>query len=185
MSPIEVLPIDRSRRKDLEKFSQGHGTFRYCSCMKWRMRSTDFKNSSKEDRCAALEKLVLDGEPVGVLAYVDGEPVGWCSMAPRTDYAGLERYRALPRVDDVAVWSVVCFYADRSVRGGSGVQQAMLRGAVDHARDLGAAAVEGYPADPEAKLYRYMGSVEVFRAAGFTDVTPAGQQRRVMRYPLG
>jgi hypothetical protein len=56
-----------------------------------------------------------------------------------------------------------------------------LRAAVDYARACGAKVVEGYPVEP-GKLYTYMGSPETFRAVGFVDVTPAGRDRRVLRY---
>jgi len=84
--------------------------------LRWRLRSTEFQRSTKESRVAALESLVRDGTPIGVLAYLDGEPVGWCSIAPRETYGALERYRALPRLDDALVWSVVCFFVDRHAR---------------------------------------------------------------------
>lgn len=65
---------------------------------------------------AALAILVRQDTPVGVLAYVKSEPVGWCSIAPRETYAALERYRALPRLDEAPVWSMVCFLVDRRFR---------------------------------------------------------------------
>ena len=122
---------------------------------------------------------VAAGTPVGVLAYLDGEPVGWCSVAPRHTYVALERYKALPRLDDVPVWSVVCFFVASRVRR-AGVTLGLLRAAVDYARQAGAPAVEGYPVEP-GKLYGYMGSPRTFERAGFRDVTPPGQTRRVMR----
>jgi hypothetical protein len=70
------------------------------------MTSTDYQRSTKESRMAALDELVRQGTPVGVLAYVDGDPVGWCSIAPRETYAALERSRALPCVDDTPVLPV-------------------------------------------------------------------------------
>ena len=77
------------------------------------MTSAAYRRSSKEERVAALEELVRYGTPVGILAYHEEEPVGWCSVAPRESYAALERYRAQPRIDDAAVWSVACFFVDR------------------------------------------------------------------------
>jgi len=38
---------------------------------------------------------VRRGITVGILAYAEGEPIAWCSIAPRETYAALERYRAL------------------------------------------------------------------------------------------
>jgi hypothetical protein len=149
--------------------------------MKWRMRSTEFGRATKEDRVAALDHLVCTGTPVGILAYSGEEPVGWCSVAPRETYASLERYRALPRIDDLSVWAVVCFFVDSRVRRNNATL-GLLEAAVAYACSEGANIIEGYPVEPDARLYTYMGSPGTFRRAGFRDVTPAGQARQVMRY---
>ncbi len=122
--------------------------------------------------------------PVGILAYLQEEPVGWCSIAPRESYAALERYRALPRIDDLPVWSVVCFFVTPRLRQHKATL-GLLQAAVAYARAQGATIIEGYPVDPGAGLYTYMGSPATFRAAGFREVTPPGQARRVMRYLVG
>ncbi len=178
---LQFHPVTRERLPDLARFSEGHGKFRYCSCMRWRLTSTEFKCSTKDGRVAALERLVAEGTPVGVLAYAEGEPVGWCSIAPRETYEALERYKALPRIDGAAVWSVACFFIDSRVRR-RGATLGLLRAAVDYAQSKGARIIEGYPVESGARLYTYMGSPATFRAAGFRDVTPVGQDRMVMRY---
>jgi GNAT superfamily N-acetyltransferase len=180
---VEFHPVTPDRLADLSRFSEAHGKFRYCSCMRWRMTSGEVQRSTKDDRVAALADLVRRDVPVGVLAYHDEEPIGWCSVAPRETYAGLERYRALPRLDDVPVWSVVCFFVDRRVRR-QGVTLGLLQAAVGYAQAAGATIVEGYPVEPGAGLYTYMGSPAIFRAAGFREVTPPGQSRQVWRYEI-
>ena len=81
----EFHAVTPERLCDLASFSESHGKFRYCSCMRWRMRSTDFQQSTKEERVAAIEGIVRDGMPIGVLAYELGEAVGWCSVAPKPE----------------------------------------------------------------------------------------------------
>lgn len=177
---IECRPIAPANLADLDRFSSEHGKFRYCSCMRWRMTSGQYRCSTKESRVAALADLVCQGRPVGVLAYADLTPVGWCSIAPRETYGALERFRALPRIDDQPVWSVVCFFVDRRFRGRN-VTLELLRAAVDYARSQGARVVEGYPVEPGPRSYTYMGAPSTFKAAGFSDVTPPGSTRLVMR----
>jgi GNAT superfamily N-acetyltransferase len=53
-----------------------------------------------------------------------------------------EQYRALPRLDDAPVWSVVCFFVDRRVRR-QGITLGLLQAAVEYARSHGAAVIEG------------------------------------------
>jgi acetyltransferase (GNAT) family protein len=177
----EFHPVTPERLADLARFSAAHGKFRYCSCMRWRMASADYKRSTKERRIAALDTLVEQETPVGVLAYRDGEPVGWVSIAPRETYAALERFKALPRVDDQPIWSVVCFFIDRYERG-QGLTLGLLRAAVAYAIAQGEEIVEGYPVEPGPRLYTYMGSPATFRAAGFQDVGRPAEGRLIMRY---
>ncbi|HET8906834.1 MAG TPA: GNAT family N-acetyltransferase [Ktedonobacterales bacterium] len=174
-------PVTVERRADLARFSERHGTFRYCSCMRWRMTSTAYQRSTKEQRITALDDRVREGVPVGVLAYLDGEPVGWCSIAPRETYGALERFRALARIDDASVWSVVCFFVDSHIRR-RGVTLGLLRAAVDYALAQGARIIEGYPVEPGARLYSYMGSPATFRQAGFHEVATTAGGRLIMRY---
>lgn len=181
---LEYHPVTRERRADLARFSERHGKFRYCSCMRWRMPSAEYSRSTKEQRVAALDALIAADTPAGVLAYLDGEPIGWVSVAPRESYGALERYRALARIDERPVWSVACFFVDSRARR-QGVTLGLLRAAVAYARSRGAAIIEGYPVAPDARIYTYMGSPATFRAAGFEDVTPAGRDRMVMRYIVG
>lgn len=181
---LDYHPVTRERLDDLRRFSEAHGKFRYCSCMRWRMTSAEYSRSTKETRIAALDALIVKGTPVGVLAYADGEPVGWVSVAPRETLGALERYRALARVDERPVWSVNCFFLDRRVRR-QGVTLDLLRAAINYARSQGATLIEGYPVATGARLYTYMGSPETFRRAGFVDVTPPGRERLVMRYIVG
>jgi GNAT superfamily N-acetyltransferase len=180
---LEVHPVTPDRAVDLVAFSEAHGKFRYCSCMRWRMTSSEYKRSTKESRIVELDRRARRGDPIGVLGYRDREPVGWCSIAPRESYGALERFRALGRIDEEAVWSVVCFFIDRRVRG-QGATADLLMGAVDYAIAQGAKVIEGYPIEPGPRLYTYMGSPASFLLAGFQDVTPPGRSRAVMRYAV-
>jgi GNAT superfamily N-acetyltransferase len=167
---------------DLEYFSRAHGKFRYCSCMRWRATSSDFTRLGKEGRAAALDDLARSSDAVGVLAYHQGVPVGWCSMAPRESYAALERSTVLPRVDDRPVWSVVCFFIDRHHRG-RGLPAKLLGAAIKDARSRGATVIEAYPW-PGGASYRYMGTREMYSAAGFADLPRPTGLRPVMRLSL-
>lgn len=176
-------PVDQDRWPDLVRLFEGHGNPGYCWCMRWRAPSATFNNLKREGRKEALHDLVRAGVPIGVLGYVNGEPVGWCSIAPRETYAALERSRVLQRIDDEPVWSVVCFFLHRKVRG-QGFAVRLLRAAVDLARAQGATVVEGYPVEPTSTSYTWMGSPAMFAAAGFRDVGASSAGRRVVRYEV-
>jgi hypothetical protein len=74
ISNLQFHPVSQEQLSDLVRFSKQHGKFRYCSCMRWRMRSTEFQRSTKEDRVAALAGLISRNTPVGVLAYAEHQP---------------------------------------------------------------------------------------------------------------
>jgi GNAT superfamily N-acetyltransferase len=191
VSRDRFLPVTPATAGDLERFSAAYGTFRWCSCQRWRLRSTPFREAGKEGRVAALAGQVSAGEPVGVLAYEAGEgegeggeggdPVGWCSIAPRESYAAVLASRVIPQLPGERVWSVACFFiAPRGRR--QGLRRELLNAACGYAAEAGAAVIEAYPS-PDGKAYRYMGTRELYRAAGFAEVAGPPEGRPVMRRP--
>jgi GNAT superfamily N-acetyltransferase len=179
---LHVEPVTTARLDDLERFSQAHGRFRHCSCMRWRTSGADYQILGPQGRAAALAERVRAGQPVGVLAYLGGEPVGWCSVAPRESYIAVTRSRAIPTIEGQRVWSVVCFFLDPAVRG-SKVRPRLLEAAVDYAAGSGAHIVEAYPW-PGGASYFYMGPRELYASAGFHDVPVPDGARPVMRREL-
>lgn len=180
---LEFHPVTRERWGDLAALFEHHGNPGYCWCMRWRLRSAQFSRLDSAGRRGALQALVAADTPIGVLAYAGGAPVGWCSVAPRETYAALERSTTLPRIDDLPVWSVVCFFVERRARG-QGLAVQLLRAAVAYAAERGAVAVEGYPVEPD-QSYRFMGAPAVFERAGFHQVATTRQGRPVVRFVIG
>jgi GNAT superfamily N-acetyltransferase len=122
------------------------------------------------------------------VAYLDGEPVGWCAIEPRSHFGGLVRNNRVPwegrsedRADD-GVWAVTCFVT-RAGFGRRGVSRALVQAAVEHARRSGARAIEGYPVTTTAVIAEelHVGLEQVFAGAGFREVTRPGVRRVVMR----
>ena len=129
---------------------------------------------------------VMAGVPVGLLAYAGGEPIGWCSIAPRTTFSRPNTVAVSGTVgaDDPSVWSVTCFFVPRRFRG-CGLASRLLRAAIAYAREQGASAVEAYPVDPESPSYRYGGFRSMFEAVGARELGPLGRRRHVVRIELG
>jgi GNAT superfamily N-acetyltransferase len=160
--------------------------------MYWRLERADFKALQGNGTKAVLKEMTCQNKIPGLLAYVEGQPVGWCSLGPRQEYLALENSRILKRIDDAQVWSIVCFYIARSYRK-TGIMQAMLQAAVEYARQQGAGIVEGYPVDllsPQLvgkklkSFFGYMGIASVFRKVGFVEVGRASDTQLIMRYTL-
>jgi GNAT superfamily N-acetyltransferase len=185
---IEVRTADAGRWTDLEALFGPSGAYSGCWCMWFRVSGREFGRNGNAGNRAALEALVRGGEPVGLLAYVEGAPAGWAAVAPRSAYHRILRSPALRPTDpdEAGVWSVPCFFVGRPHRR-AGVAAALLDAAVGHARAEGATVLEGYPVDtgagrapPAAELYT--GTVEQFARAGFfRHARPATGRRVVMR----
>ena len=106
---------------------------------------------------------------------------GWCRIGPRTSFARLEASRAIPRVDDLPVWSVVCFYVHPEAKR-HGVASALLEAACAHAAANGAAILEGYAARPNhPNIDAYTGYLPMFLDAGFEPVADGGRRTIVRR----
>ena len=155
--------------------------------MWWRLRRSESEKKKGAGNKRAFRGIVETGAPTGVLAYVEGKPVGWCAVAPRRDYPVLERSRILQPVDDQPVWSVTCFFVPREHRR-TGLTAKLLEAAVKYARKKGAKIIEGYPQDPKAgtmvDAFAWTGFASAFRKAGFKEVARRSAARPVMRYSV-
>jgi GNAT superfamily N-acetyltransferase len=177
---VEIAPVTPDRWDDLvDLFTRrgprgGGGVGQQCWCMWWRERGR-----SRERNRRAMRTLVKEGREPGLLAFEDGVPVGWVSVAPRVDFGHLMRSKHYgpDAEEDEAVWSIVCFIVHPTARH-RGVAKALLDAAVEHALSRGASAVEAYP---HARVRDYMGSAQMFEAAGFRPLRRASV-RTIVRY---
>ncbi|MBM4014439.1 MAG: GNAT family N-acetyltransferase [Planctomycetes bacterium] len=119
-----------------------------------------------------------------MLAYHDGAPVGWVSVAPRGEFRRLEGSRVLKPLDDVAVWSVSCLYLAKSARR-RGLSSRLLRAAAEFAFAKGAPAVEGYPVIPKQgampDVFAWTGIEASFKHAGWTRAGAWSKGRPIWR----
>ena len=173
-SELEILPLTPDRLPDVAMlFGQG-GDPRFCWCAWYRVRSVNFKTTTADANRTVLQQatnsLAAEGRAPGLLAYRDGEPIGWVSLGPRDDYERLQHSKVLAPVDDRPVWSIICFVVARRARG-QGVARALLGAAIAYARDHGATLLEAYPADTDGgripAAHAFKGTVSMFEAAGF------------------
>jgi GNAT superfamily N-acetyltransferase len=162
------------------------GSVKDCWCMFFRQSPQELRTNWGDGNRKALRRLVSAGEEPGLVAYLDGAPVGWCSVAPRGQYSRLDRSPVSKPVDDAPVWSLVCLYVRRDQRG-NGVAHALVDAALDHAARRGATLVEAYPIDdtvrPVPADRAYHGVVSLLAEHGFEEVARRSPDRPVMRAP--
>lgn len=191
--PIRVVPATPDRWADVALLLGGEED-RGCWCQYWRQSSSDYRRLGPGGGQRELRRQVDSGSPApGVLAYLGDEPVGWSGLWPRDRLERLVRSRTIPMIDELPVWSIVCFLVRVGYRR-AGVARALLDGAIDYAREQGAPALEAYPIDPAGTrvdtAFGYVGFVPMFEAAGFrrvveTDARSDRRPRVLMRLDLG
>lgn len=190
---IEVHPATADRFEDVSAIlAPKRPDVPACWCLSYRVPNKEFGALTGDDRPARLRRYAEEGTAPGVLAYVDDEPAGWCSVSPRASHHRLTHSRTIPTIDDVPVWSVICFVVRPGFRG-QGLARHLLRGALDYARSRGAPMVEAYPVDPAggrtSSTFAYVGTTGLFESLGFERVVATtsrsgGMTRWLMRRTL-
>jgi len=188
---MELRPVTGDDLTDLARLFDASGTLTGCWCMFFLLSGKEFEQGwggANRARFAALA--AATPQPMGLLAYRDGEPVGWCATGPRSRYGRILRSPLMKGRDaseDESVWLVPCFFVRRDARR-TGVTRTLLHAAVDLAAEHGAAAVEGVPLagsgrHPTAEAY--VGTEPVFTACGFEPTSRPSPKRLVMRHTFG
>lgn len=153
--------------------------------MWWRLTRSEFDKRKGAKNKRAMKTIVTSGAVPGLLAYADGQPVGWCAVGPREWYPVLQRSPVLRPVDDQPVWSVTCFFVARPYRR-KGVSVELLKAAVAYAKKQGARIIEGYPVEPKKgqipDAFAWIGLPTAFKKASFVEVLRRSITRPIMRF---
>ncbi|MFF2051978.1 GNAT family N-acetyltransferase [Leifsonia sp. NPDC058194] len=186
---VVIRSVDAGSWEDIRTVFGTVGDPSGCWCQWFKLPRSAWDGGTRADKAELLHAQVDAGSP-GVLAVLDGEPVGWAAVEPYTAYPSLARSPITRRREDDPAdpWAVTCFVVRPEFRR-RGIAGALLAGAVGHARDRGATVVEGYPVDPEQRpslsaAERYHGTVALFRDAGFAVVRRPSATRALMRRGL-
>jgi GNAT superfamily N-acetyltransferase len=194
---ITVVPANEASWNDLQTVFGTRGVPPTCQCQRYKMQPGEsWASVGSEELAFRLRTQTDPGHPessstTGLIAYLDREPVGWCAVEPRPSYPRLQLKTRVPwegrsedKGDD-SVWAVTCFFTRVGFRR-RGVSRVLARAAVDHARQRGARAIEGYPMILEPgrgvlPVELHVGLRSVFADAGFTEIAHPTLRRVVMR----
>jgi hypothetical protein len=102
---------------DVERLFGIRGEPSRCWCRFFALTGPQWSASTPEERKNQLRDKFDGGQPApGVLAFRDGNPVGWCAVEPRGCYPRILRSKVLASAPEAArdpggdhVWSVSCF----------------------------------------------------------------------------
>ncbi|MCP5062940.1 MAG: GNAT family N-acetyltransferase [Ignavibacteriae bacterium] len=187
MSKINFKELILETWKDFEQLFGERGACGGCWCMYWRLLNKDFENQKGSGNKKAMQKLVKTKEQIGIIMYLDGVPIGWCSVAPREEFIRLANSKILKPVDEELVWSIVCFFIDKRYRR-KGYLVEMLKGVIKIFKKKGTKILEGYPNESKKNnmpaAFAWTGISSAFITAGFKEVARRSETRPIMRYYL-
>jgi hypothetical protein len=121
-SVLRIVPANTASWADLQTIFGHRGGASRCYCQRYKLaRRESFGSFPAEERAHRLREQTDCGHPdsdttSGLVAYADGEPVGWCAVEPRPAYGGLVRNNRIPwegrdeDKTDETVWAVTCIY---------------------------------------------------------------------------
>ncbi|MDT4894223.1 MAG: hypothetical protein QOE97_3258 [Pseudonocardiales bacterium] len=186
---ITVQPVTEEFFDDVQTIFGTRGQPARCQCQGYRMGWYDQHSDNVQGRRELLRDQVAEGH--GLVAHLDGEPAGWCSLSPRCDYTYLRQTTWKGRSedkDDASIWAVTCFVVRAGFRK-QGVSRALVGGTVDLARAHGARTVEAYPMAPAPGKdvtwgEMHVGKLSTFLDAGFRIVHVPSLRRAVVRHDL-
>jgi GNAT superfamily N-acetyltransferase len=190
----ETHPVTPDRFEDFADVVNKNRRENHCWCLSHRLSAKEIEElggTGSGRRETAVRRLCEREHPPGVVTYLDGEPVGWCSIGPRSEIPRIAASKLIRPVDDVPVWSIICVIVRSGFRK-RGVTGHLIEGAVEYARSQGAPAVEAHPVDPVGRMdltMAFVGTKEMFEHAGFevigtTDAVASQMPRLVMRRTL-
>ena len=191
----ETHPVTPDRVEDFADVINRNRRATHCWCLSHRIQAKEIAElggAGKTAREKAMRALCEREHPPGVVTYLDGEPVGWCNIGPRSEITRLAQSKLIRPTDDVPLWSIVCVVVRSGFRR-RGVTGHLLEGAVAYAASHGAPAVEAHPVDPgDGRMdltMAFVGTRSMFEKAGFavvgtTDAVASKLPRLVMRRNL-
>lgn len=187
---LQIRPFSASMAGDLGRLFATDSSAAGCWCMWFITSVKDYHLAGAQGNRSKFEALARQSaEPLGLLAYEDGEPVAWCAVGPKERFARAVRTPTLKgHVASVMepTWFVPCFFV-RSDRRRAGLARALLADAKALAAAYGATLIEGFPlaaGRPRSGGDRQVGTEGVFSDCGFAPVHRPSEARVVMQLRL-
>ena len=151
-----IVPASQASWDDLQAVLGKRGDPHRCQRQRFKLKPRESWGSvglaelarrfREQTRCGDRES----GTTSGLVAYLEGQPVGWCAVEPRNEYPRLLLKARVPWVgrteerSDGSVWAATCFVTRAGFRRRE-VTYALASAAVEFACERGARALEGYP----------------------------------------
>ncbi|HET7770488.1 MAG TPA: GNAT family N-acetyltransferase, partial [Chloroflexota bacterium] len=114
---VTVVPANETSWEDVQAVFGARGYASRCRCQRYKIGNADWTPVPMEERALRLRMETGCGDPraettSGLVAYLDGEPAGWCAVEPRTAYPRLTQQVVWKGrsedMGDEGVWAVTC-----------------------------------------------------------------------------
>ncbi|MEY2568733.1 MAG: hypothetical protein QOE35_3262 [Actinomycetota bacterium] len=187
IAEVEVAALTADRVDDVVAFFDrdafaGNPAWASCYCMAHLVpggeAGDEWRGRSWRDNRHDLDSRIRKGELQGIVAYCDGQMVGWCNASPRCVFPD---YASGDSTEDDATGVVACFVVAPTHRG-HGLARRMLAAALDQFPSIGVTSVEAHPAtDPRWPGAAYRGTVPLYTEHGFEVVSESEHSTIVRR----
>lgn len=186
LSQLRFEPLTQANWAKFAGLFGEKGACGNCWCMYYRLKKDDFaegkvNGGNKE----AMQALVMNKSPTGLLGFYEGQAIAWCAFAPREHFMKLEKSRVHKRIDNKAVWSVPCFFIHKEFRR-QGISIELLKAVIKYAKENDIKIIEAYPTIPTKEnlpdSFAWIGLYKSFERAGFEIVDRTSKNRPMVRF---
>jgi GNAT superfamily N-acetyltransferase len=186
LKELTFEPVTKSNWQKFVTLFGERGACGNCWCMWPRLPGKEFTAGKVNDgNKNAMKKVVWRGEPVGIIALHNHQPLAWCAFAPREKFLKIENSRVHKRIDDKPVWSIPCFFVSKKFRR-KGVSAEMLKAIIQYAKKNKIDIIEAYPTIPTKETlpdaFAWIGLYKTFEKAGFKIVDRTSNSSPTVRY---
>ena len=147
LKKIKFKQLDKTTWKDFELLFGERGACGGCWCMSWRLTPSQFEIQKGNGNKKAFKKLVNKNETLGIIAYYNDIPIGWCAFSPREKFIRLNSSKVLARIDEQPVWSITCFFIHKDFRR-KGISSKLLKSVIKFCKNKKIKILEAYPQEP-------------------------------------
>lgn len=185
---LKIENISEKNWTSLVALFQGSKECADCWCMNHR---SDPKNCPSGDSAkAALLKEIKSGTVFGLLAFLNGQPVGWCAVDPLKTQVGHDYYLSTKDAKSSKVWMIHCLYVAPGHRG-AGISSELVKSAIQLAKSNRAAELLAFPIPEESlgkfpkDLAEFSGRLSTFKKFNFESKARLGDFYEVVSKRLG